>query len=463
MTDSDSTTVDQILERAACAARPMSRAGHEQRADWLEAVASSLEARTEALVAVAGAETHLPEGRLRGELTRTTFQARLFAERLRQGELFPVVVDHANPEWPMGPRPDIRRTWVPIGPVLVFAASNFPFAFSVAGGDTVSALAAGCPVVVKTHPGHPRLSAEVVTTVQQALTQAGAPEGALDAISGLDAGVAAVQDSRVKAAGFTGSVAGGRALFDLASRRADPIPFYGELGSTNPVVVTASAWEGDVEDIVAGFTGSFTLGSGQFCTQPGVVLVPDVAAFASRLDLPSLDPMLSDAIRSGYDAGMARLRGRDGVEVVAQGPGAPDAPAATVLSVSAEAVLASPDIIREEVFGPVSTLVEYQSVDQALEILDLVDGALTCTLHATADDVDAGRLVEAAASIAGRVVWNQWPTGVTVSDAQQHGGPWPATTAPTTTSVGTAAALRFARPVAFQNLPSTHLPPEVRG
>ncbi len=463
MTDSDATTVDQILERAARAARSMSRAGHEQRADWLEAIASGLEARTDALVSVARAETHLPEGRLRGELTRTTFQARLFAERLRQGELFPAVVDHANPEWPMGPRPDIRRTWVPIGPVLVFAASNFPFAFSVAGGDTVSALAAGCPVVVKTHPGHPRLSAEVVTTVQQALTQAGAPEGALDVISGLDAGVAAVQDRRVKAAGFTGSVAGGRALFDLASRRADPIPFYGELGSTNPVVVTASAWDRGAEDVVAGFTGSFTLGSGQFCTQPGVVLVPDVAAFASRLELPSLDPMLSDAIRSGYDAGLARLRGRDGVEVVAQGPSGSDSPAATVLSVSAEAALASPDIIREEVFGPVSTLVEYQSVDQALEILDLVEGALTCTLHATADDVDAGRLVEAAASIAGRVVWNQWPTGVTVSDAQQHGGPWPATTAPTTTSVGTAAALRFARPVAFQNLPSTHLPPEVRG
>lgn len=458
------TSAESVLAAAHAVRRDVGRATPAERADWLDAIASRLDGDVDRLVEIAGRETHLPEGRLRGELTRTSFQARLFAERLREGRLFPVAVDRADAEWGMGPRPDIRRTHVPLGPVLVFAASNFPFAFSVLGGDSASALAAGCPVVVKVHPGHVELSRAVAELVVEALADAGAPDGTFGTIEGRDAGVAAVQDARIKAVGFTGSLHGGRALFDLAVSRPDPIPFYGELGSTNPVVVTADGWRTRADEIAAGFAGSFTLGTGQFCTQPGVVLVPDADDFVARLDLPALHPMLNDAIRSGHDAGLGELSVRPGVEVAATGPASDGAPAATVLVTTVADVLADPEIVRTEVFGPTAVVVACASADDAAAVLDLFDGALTATVHGgDTVDHDAARHLEQCAEFAGRVLWNQWPTGVTVSDAQQHGGPWPATTAPTTTSVGTAAALRFVRPVAFQNLPDDALPAELRG
>ncbi|WP_456696614.1 aldehyde dehydrogenase (NADP(+)) [Aeromicrobium sp. P5_D10] len=458
------TTTERALAAAHCARAGARRANSTDRAAWLRAIAAGLDAAADPLVELAHAETRLTEGRLRGELARTSFQARLFAQRLEDGDLLPGIIDPADPEWPMGPRPDIRRGHVPVGPVLVFAASNFPFAFSVAGGDSVSALAAGCPVVVKIHPGHVELSREVARIVTAALTSAGAPEGLFSVIEGLEAGVAAVQDSRIRAVGFTGSLEGGRALFDLAVNRPDPIPFYGELGSTNPVVVTPEGWARRGDDITAGFVGSFTLGTGQFCTQPGVVLVPDVAALVAGLDLPAVDPMLNDRIRAGYDRDFTQLASHPAVSTVSTGPATTEAPAAVVLQATAGDVLADPTIVTSEVFGPVSIIVGYRDVAEAVAVLELFDGALTATVQGGAMlDDDAIRLLDVCSNFAGRVLWNQWPTGVTVSDAQQHGGPWPATTAPMTTSVGTAAALRFARPVAYQNVPQEALPIELRG
>jgi NADP-dependent aldehyde dehydrogenase len=456
----DTNDVEAVLAAAASARGPAARATAEQRASWLSAIADGLNAHADTLVAIAGIETHLPDGRLRNELVRTSFQARLFAQRLLDGTLLDARVDTADADWPMGPRPDLRRTYVAIGPVLVFAASNFPFAFSVVGGDTVSALAVGCPVVVKAHEGHPGLSRETARIVVEQLAAAGAPHGLFGLIEGKEAGITAVQDKRIRAVGFTGSEAGGRALFDLAVSRPDPIPFYGELGSTNPVLVTEAGWRERAAEIATGFVGSFTLGSGQFCTQPGVVLVPEVADFVASLDLPAVGVMLNDRIADGFAAGVAALTRHAGVDVALVGPGAP---AAQLLTTTAADVLADPSIVTTEMFGPASVLVGYHDAAEALQVLELFEGVLTATIQGGSDlDEQAADALSVLTERAGRIIWNEWPTGVTVSDAQQHGGPWPATTAPNSTSVGTAAAARFARPVAFQNMPPAGLPPELR-
>ncbi|WP_280414261.1 aldehyde dehydrogenase (NADP(+)) [Nocardia carnea] len=460
----DTAAVEHILAAAHLARRPARRATAAQRAIQLRAIAQGLDDGAAELAELAHRETALPLPRLRNELVRTAFQARLFAERLEQGTLFEVRIDPADPDWPMGPRPDIRRSHVPIGPVLVFAASNFPFAFSVAGGDTVSALAAGCPVVVKAHEGHPELSRATARIVTERLRDAGASEGVFGLIEGKQAGITAVLDKRIRAVGFTGSEAGGRALFDLAVSRPDPIPFYGELGSTNPVLVTRAGWAQRADEIVTGFTESATMGTGQFCTQPGVVLVPDVAGFLDRLDLPAVGPMLNPRISDGFGAALAAVAKHPDIETARTGPSAPDAPAAHILTTTVRAVLADPALVTTEIFGPASVLVEYDDPGQALAVLELIEGSLTATVQG-ADGVDdqAAAAIDLLTERTGRIVWNQWPTGVTVSDAQQHGGPWPATTAPVSTSVGTAAALRFARPVAYQNLPTAMLPEELRG
>ncbi|WP_328394486.1 aldehyde dehydrogenase (NADP(+)) [Nocardia sp. NBC_00416] len=463
MNDTMDSTVENVLAAAHHARRAARRGTATERATWLRAIADGLDAGAGELADIAHRETALPLPRLRGELVRTAFQARLFADRLERGTLFEVRVDPADPEWPMGPRPDIRRTHVPIGPVLVFAASNFPFAFSVAGGDTISALAAGCPVVVKAHEGHPELARATARIVTEGLRGAGAPAGMFGLVEGHDAGVTAVQDRRIRAVGFTGSEAGGRALFDLAVSRPDPIPFYGELGSTNPVLVTEAGWAARADEIVAGFTESCTLGSGQFCTQPGVVLVPDLAGFLERLTLPAVGPMLNQRIEDGYTAASEAVTSHQDVEIAKTGPSAPGAPSARILTTSAHAALSDPAIITTEIFGPASVVVEYRGAEQALAVLELFEGTLTATVQGAADnDAQVADALDVLSERAGRIIWNQWPTGVTVSDAQQHGGPWPATTAPTSTSVGTAAALRFARPVAYQNLPAAVLPEELR-
>lgn len=472
-TETSSQELEAALAGAAQAARPWGTTPRQERAAALEAVADALEAAGGELIPLGIEETHLAEGRLQSELKRTAFQLRLFGEVLRKGSYLDVRIDHADPDWPMGaPRPDLRRWKQPIGPVLVFAASNFPFAFSVAGGDTASALAAGNPVVLKAHPGHPKLSALTAGVVIDALRGAGAPEGTFSLIYGREAGAAAIGDPRIKAAGFTGSIPGGRALFDLAVSRPDPIPFYGELGSNNPVFVTPAAASARGEEIAEGFLGSFTMGAGQFCTKPGTLFVPAGSGLVERLReaaVPQVHPLLNPAIGKGYSTVLSSLAEHDDVELLAGStPGDGDAahPQPTLLRTTAEAVFADAAALESECFGPTALVVEYDaeggSLEQAVQLAETFEGQLTATVFGEEQD-PVQPLLAALAEVAGRVIWNQWPTGVSVTYAQQHGGPYPATTAPTTTSVGTAAIERFLRPVAYQNLPADLLPPELRG
>ncbi|GAA0492612.1 aldehyde dehydrogenase (NADP(+)) [Microbacterium aurantiacum] len=463
---SDAEVID-VVSRAAEAFPVWSRLEREQRAVVLEDIAAELEGARDELVRIAGEETHLAEGRLNGELTRTTFQLRLFGEVLRDGGYLGVRLDPADPEWPMGaPRPDLRRTARPLGPVVVYAASNFPFAFSVAGGDTASALAAGCTVVVKAHTGHPALSALTGDLVRRVIASHGLPGGVFSVVFGTQAGVAVLQDARIKAGAFTGSIAGGRALFDIAVSRPEPIPFYGELGSVNPVFVTAAAAEARAESIAAGFIGSMTGSAGQLCTKPGVLVVPEDSAIRGMLaaaDLGPAQPLLNPRIQSGYVAAVQTLRAHPGVEVLAGSADAlADPPAPSLHGTDIDSVLADSERLMAESFGPSALVVTYRDRAQLLELARVMDGQLTATIIGEADEEDLEPLVESLASRAGRVLWNQWPTGVSVTFAQQHGGPYPATTAAGTTSVGTSAIERFVRPVAYQGFPAHLLPAELR-
>jgi NADP-dependent aldehyde dehydrogenase len=454
--------LDEILAAAAAARRPWGRRGAAERANALRAVAGALGAAGDTLVPIAADDTHLPTARLTSELTRTTFQLHLHADEIETGRPFGARIDHADPAWGMGPRPDLRRMRVPLGPVVVFAAGNFPFAFSVAGGDTSSALAAGCPVVLKSHPGHRRLSDATAGVVAAALRAAGAPDGVFAIIHGDDAGRAAVLDDRIAAGAFTGSIAGGRALFDLAVSRPVPIPFFGELGSVNPVFVTRAAAASRPDTIVTGFVGSFTLGAGQFCTKPGLLFVPSGCDIPRRLAKHAgyqAQPMLSERMRAGFERCLAQLRGHPGVRPLVSAPDGPAGePGPVLLATSAAAVLADPATLLEECFGPAALVITYDDERQLVEVAERLQGQLTVTLVAEDGDAVAPALLEAATDRAGRVLWNQWPTGVSVTHAQQHGGPYPATTAPATTSVGTAAIARFLRPVVYQGLPQSLLP-----
>lgn len=464
MTSVDTSPVQDQIARAARIRRDVATTSDRTRAAWLDALADALDAAAGELVPLADEETHLgAEPRLVGELRRTTFQARLFAEGLRDGSLTPTQVDPADASWGMGPRPDLRRTVQGIGPVLVFAASNFPFAFSVCGGDTVSALAAGCPVIVKAHPGHPRTSRRTHEVAAAALAGAGAPEGILQLVEGTEESLEVLRDPRILAAAFTGSTRGGRHLAQVAADRPDPIPFYGELGSVNPVVVTPDAVATRREEVRDGWVASLTLGVGQFCTNPGLLLVPDAEAFLDGLELPSTGPMLGGWIEDGYRVSLDEVSGIAGVHVATTGTGAAEGLAPTVLVAEREAVLREPDLLGEEVFGPAGLVIGYGDEEGLAALVEALPGQLTCTLQTGGgDDAVAAATLPLLAEKAGRVVWDEWPTGVSVTAAQQHGGPWPATTAPTTTSVGTAAISRFQRPVAYQNVPQALLPEALR-
>ncbi|MCD5342503.1 aldehyde dehydrogenase (NADP(+)) [Arthrobacter sp. AK04] len=463
------STADQAEQQilAAHHAFEQSRdAAPATRAGWLEAVAAGLEAHADELVGLGQADTHLDEGRLRFELRRTVFQLRLMAQEVLRGEALEATIDHADPNWGMGPRPDIRRVNVPLGVVGVFGASNFPFAFSVMGGDSASALAAGCAVVHKIHEGHLRLALRTGEVVVEALHDAGAPAGLFSTVTGRAAAEALVDHPLVKAIGFTGSTAGGRALFDRANRRPEPIPFYGELGSINPVFVTEKAWASRRDEILAGYAGSFTMGMGQFCTKPGLLFVPEThtddvgTALGGHLAGKPSFPLLSPKLREGFDQALAGLAGSDGVEVLVPGDQA-EAPRPTVLATTAEAVRANPALLEQEMFGPATLLIRYRPGTDLAELATLLEGQLTATLQAEPEE-ELSALVTVLRERAGRLLWNAWPTGVTVSYAQQHGGPYPATTAAGTTSVGTAAVGRFLRPVAYDSFPEPQLPPALR-
>jgi NADP-dependent aldehyde dehydrogenase len=461
-TSATSPTVQAAVAAAAAAQPAVSAAPYEQRARWLESLADELDANADELVPLADKETSLGSTRLSGELARTSAQLRLFSAVVREGSFLEAMVDHRNDE-ATPPIPDLRRMLIPVGPVAVFAASNFPFAFSVLGGDTASALAAGSAVVVKAHEGHPALSRRVGELARGALSRAGAPQGILGLVEGRDEGVALVEDPRIMAVGFTGSVRGGRALFDAVNRRPRPIPFYGELGSLNPVVVTAGAAGARADEVAEGLAASFTMGAGQFCTKPGVVFIPA----DSRLDAvlaEHVDPrefiMLNDRIASGFRDRLAEVTGVPEVRVVTGETARADDGAVVagpiVLTTTVEAVLADAKVLLDEVFGPVTLLVRYDSAEQVREALRAAPGSLTTTLHAE-DGEDVRGLLDEMTQLSGRVLYGGWPTGVAVSWAQQHGGPYPASTS-LHTSVGTTAIRRFLRPVAYQTMPDELLP-----
>ncbi len=445
------------------------------RAAFLRTAADRLQAAGDRLVATADAESALGQARLTGELARTCYQLRAFAGIVDEGAFLDVIIDHPD-DTATPPIPDLRRYKVPLGVVAVYSASNFPFAFSVAGGDTASALAAGCPVVVKAHPDHPALSEQVAAVLREAAAEHGIPAGVLDLVHGFEAGIELIKHPLVAAAGFTGSVRGGRALFDAAAARPVPIPFHGELGSLNPVLVTEAAAAERAEDIGTGLAGSMTLGVGQFCVKPGLVLVPAgaagdglVKALADAVGGTAAGVLLDHRMRDNFLAGIAERTELPDVEApVAPGTGDEHTVSAGFLALPAEKLTRAGgdhDLLLEECFGPVTVVARYADESEAMAVLSRLPGNLTATVHVSAEEA-AGRgrgpeLLAALTPLAGRVLVNGWPTGVAVAPAQHHGGPYPATTS-TSTSVGGTAIERWMRPVAYQNAPEALLPPELR-
>ncbi|RNI19000.1 aldehyde dehydrogenase (NADP(+)) [Flexivirga caeni] len=467
------TDIEEIARRAQEAHARYSRTAPAPRAHALAAVAAALAADAE-VVALAQEETGLTEARLIGEVTRTAYQLRMFADVIRAGDYLDVRIDAADPGFPLGPRPDLRRCLLPAGPVLNFAASNFPFAFSVIGGDTASALAAGCAVVVKAHPGHPRLSDRCASLAADAMRAAGMPTDTLQLVHGFDEGVELLRHPAIKVATFTGSVRGGRALADIAAARPAPIPFFGELGSVNPVVVTAAALRERADEIVSGYVASVSGSAGQLCTKPGFLFVPSGHGLADALRAAAQQiaehRLLNPAVSQGYQRRRSEVLGA-GADVIADGSVRVDAnenawATPTLVRVALSELLAHRDALLEESFGPLSIVVEYDDLAALLPRLpDLFPGNLTATVHcASGEEADpqVAALVRLFAEHAGRVLIGGWPTGVAVTAAMQHGGPWPATTNDSGTSVGSAAITRLLRPVAFQSTPQELLPEPLR-
>ncbi|WP_329427368.1 aldehyde dehydrogenase (NADP(+)) [Streptosporangium sp. NBC_01495] len=462
--------LDDLCARAAVAARELAGLGRAGRARLLRSMARSLEERRADLVAVADRETALGEQRLNGELTRTCYQLDLFADVAEDGAYLEATIDHAG-ETPMGPRPDLRRMLVPLGPVAVFGASNFPFAFSVPGGDTASALSAGCPVIAKVHTAHPATSVLSHEALVAGARAAGVTPDVINLVWGREAGVGLVGHPAVQAVGFTGSLGAGRTLFDVASARPSPIPFYGELGALNTLVVCPEAAAARGEEIAAGLAASFTLGVGQFCTKPGLALLPADAygeairrSLAKHVDALSAGFMLSERTADAYRHGAETLRGMDGVRTLAggketgEGGGWTGAP--LLLHADAGAVTGA---LLEECFGPVLVTVEYTSEEHLLRLVETFGPALTGTVHADAADGElSARLLTRLSDMVGRVVWNGFPTGVAVAWGMHHGGPYPAATSALHTSVGSTSIRRWLRPISLQNVPRELLPDELR-
>ena len=439
----------------------------EDRAQLLEAIAEEIDARAEAITEMGSAETGLPEARLNGERGRTTGQFRLFADHIRKGTYLDQRHDPALPDRQPAPRPKLRMIQRPIGPVAVFGASNFPLAFSVGGGDTTAALAAGCPVVVKGHPAHPGTGELVGDAIAAAVARCGLHAGVFSLLQGDShaLGGALVTHPLIRAVGFTGSLRGGRALFDLCAARPEPIPFFGELGSVNPMFLLPSALAARGDEIASGWAGSLTMGAGQFCTNPGIAVVIDgpaadafVAQTSAALDAVPPQTMLTDGIAEAYRAGRDLVAGSAGVQTVLGKPSDQRHAAPNLFETTADIWL-NTHALGEEVFGPLGLVVRARDADQMLEVAQALQGQLTCTLHLDENDTGLGqRLMPVLERKAGRVLANGFPTGVEVADAMVHGGPYPASTNFGATSVGTLSIRRFLRPVCYQNLPDALLP-----
>lgn len=462
--------IDRAVCQAAAAFKTMRLATATARAAFLESAADEIENLGAELIETADSETGLGRPRLENERGRTTSQLRLFAHLLREGSFVEAIIDTAIPDRKPAPRPDIRRMLFPLGPAAVFGASNFPLAFSVAGGDTASAFAAGCPVIVKAHPGHPCTSELVARAILTAGERHRLPPGFFSLIQGdtVRVGQTLVEHPQLEAVGFTGSLRGGRALFDLAARRPRPIPVFAEMGSINPIVISPQALAVRGEDIGVGLVNSVTLGCGQFCTKPGLVFVIDdatsqafIARVAELMDQRQPGVLLNGAILAHLTADVEQTRATGQVSertgndaVTPQGYCFPN----TVFETTAEQFIHDQSLQNEH-FGPVMMFVTCPTSDKLIEAVESLHGNLTATVHSEAEETAfSGELFSRLREKAGRLIWNGFPTGVEVGYAMQHGGPYPATTAPQTTSVGMTAIKRFMRPVAFQDFPDVLLP-----
>lgn len=482
MSEALAPELEVVVASATAAAPKFAATSAEERARAIVAVADALEAASSELVQIGMRETGLTEARLTGEVKRTAVQLRLFAETVSDGSYQDARIDHADDGFALGSRPDIRRLLIPLGPVINFSASNFPFAFSVLGGDSAAILAAGCPLIVKAHSGHPELSDATAEIARIALADSGMPAGVFQLIHGREAGVSVLKDPRIKAGSFTGSIRVGRLLADIAASRPAPIPFFGELGSVNPVFVTAEAINERAEDIAAGYLTSVSGSAGQLCTKPGFVFVPEfselpaaIARAAEQVEVIE-HRLLDPGIARSFDERRNAILASPGVEPIIEGSIRFDEQqqgwaTPTIAKVSLENLRAGLEDLIEEAFGPLSIVVEVpEGTDLAALVPELYEGNLTGTVHlssreATGESANAAQLQALVAALTkqvGRVLFDAWPTGVAVTPAQQHGGPWPATTNDSSTSVGTAAITRFLRPVAFQNAPAAFLPAALR-
>ncbi|HVH02863.1 MAG TPA: aldehyde dehydrogenase (NADP(+)) [Amaricoccus sp.] len=463
--------VDRAARAAEAAFPAYAATTREARAAFLDAIAEEIEARAAAVTEIGTQETGLPEARLNGERGRTTGQLRLFAEHIRNGAYLDRRHDAAQPDRQPAPRPEIRMMQRPIGPVAVFGASNFPLAFSTAGGDTAAALAAGCPVVVKGHSAHPGTGEIVAEAVAAAIAATGMPAGVFSLIQGgrRDVGTALVAHPAIRAVGFTGSLGGGRALFDLCAARPEPIPFFGELGSVNPMFLLPAAMAARAEGLGQGWAGSLTMGAGQFCTNPGIAVVADGAdadrfTAAAKAALGAVAPqvMLTPGMADAYRDGAGRMAASNSVRPVlaTDSPGRSAGP--NLYETTAAAWLAD-HALGEEVFGPLGLIVRVESPERMPALADAFAGQLTATIHMDDDDLAlAQALLPVLERKAGRVLVNGFPTGVEVVDSMVHGGPYPASTNFGATSVGTLSIRRFLRPVAYQNFPDALLPADLR-
>jgi len=456
-------TIDQRAARAHEASAAWSHSSPAVRSGLLRALADALDSRASELAVLADEETGLGNARLMGEIARTSFQLRGFAEEVLARVPYARVDDEAIPGPPPSGRPHLTRVLVPIGPIAVFAASNFPFAFSVLGGDTAAALAAGCPVVVKPHTGHPQLSIAVAQLAADVLREQGVEEGVfsmLDCAMSREANIYLVKHPFVAGVAFTGSYQGGVALWRAANEREIPIPFFGELGSINPVVALPAALHLDAVAPAKALAASILQGCGQFCTSPGMIVVVDdqrgrefVAALGDALAGQPTHRMLSEGIRNGFEDAAARIKANPDVQVILEGREAGAGPAPRLFKTTSAAFI-SDSGLREEMFGPAAVVVTVPSVSEIPDVLSAIKGTLTVTIWGADKDSDDNReIVRAARNIGGRLLFSGVPTGVAVTRAQQHGGPWPASTDPRTTSVGYAALQRFLRPVALQDAP----------
>lgn len=463
--------VDRAVQAAEEAFWNYGFTSREDRARFLDAIADEIEARGGQITEIGCQETGLPEARLEGERGRTTGQLRLFAAHIRDGAYLDRRHDPALPDRKPLPRPDLRMMQRPVGPVAVFGASNFPLAFSTAGGDTASALAAGCPVVVKGHSAHPGTGEIVAEAIKAAVESSGMPAGVFSLIQGgaRDVGAALVTHPMIRAVGFTGSLAGGRALFDLCVSRPDPIPFFGELGSVNPMFLLPEALKARGEEIAAGWAASLTMGAGQFCTNPGISVLIDgpgadafIEATGKALEPIGAQTMLTDGIAAAYRTGRDRVAGTKGVQEVLTSMCNLRNATPYLYATTAREWLGN-EALGEEVFGPLGLIVRARDAEEMYAVARSLQGQLTCTLHMDDGDTEfARRLLPVLERKAGRVLANGYPTGVEVCDAMVHGGPYPASTNFGHTSVGTLSIRRFLRPVCYQNMPTVLLPEDLR-